>query len=110
MPLKKRRSPQEKKRLSYAKDRRNDYGQNDKAARKAIPARKRIANRIVRRAKSRDLAADPDGTEALRLAQTRKKWIKAPDLRLDQDVAKKLRHRACLECGGHRQLRETGDK
>jgi hypothetical protein len=32
-----RRSPQEKKALSYAKDRRNDYGENDKSSRKNIP-------------------------------------------------------------------------
>lgn len=35
--LMKRRSPQEKKRLSYAKDRRNDYGENDKSSRKNVP-------------------------------------------------------------------------
>lgn len=31
-----RRDPQEKKALSYAKDRRNDYGENDKGSRKGI--------------------------------------------------------------------------
>lgn len=34
------RGPQEKKALSYARDRRNGYGENDKSSRKAIPARK----------------------------------------------------------------------
>jgi hypothetical protein len=40
MRKKRLRSPQEKKALSYELDRRNAYGQNDKAARKAIPLRK----------------------------------------------------------------------
>jgi len=44
-----RRPPSEKKALSYAKDRRNSYGENDKAARKAIPRRKAIENRGARR-------------------------------------------------------------
>ena len=43
------RSPQDKKALSYANDRRNDYGDNAKASRKAIPARKATENRDVRR-------------------------------------------------------------
>jgi hypothetical protein len=42
-------SPQEKKRLSYMRDRRNDYRENDKASRKAIPLRKRLAARAFRR-------------------------------------------------------------
>jgi len=49
MSQKKPRSPQEKKALSYANDRRNTYGENDKASRKAIPARKAGENRKVRR-------------------------------------------------------------
>jgi hypothetical protein len=43
------KSPQQKKSLSYAKDRRNTYGENDKASRKAIPARKAGESRKVRR-------------------------------------------------------------
>ena len=42
------RPPAEKKALSYAKDRRNSYGENDKASRKAIPKRKAIESRRVR--------------------------------------------------------------
>ncbi|MXO95259.1 hypothetical protein GRI34_02350 [Erythrobacter aquimaris] len=49
MPEKRRLSPADKKALSYAKDRRNSYGENDKAARKAIPARKAGENRKNRR-------------------------------------------------------------
>lgn len=46
--MKKFRSPQEKKILSYKKDRRNDYGENSKASRKAIPFRKRWVNQTFR--------------------------------------------------------------
>ena len=42
-------SPQMKKALSYAHDTRNSFGENDKASRKAIPARKAGENRSSRR-------------------------------------------------------------
>lgn len=44
----KRRSPQEKKRLSYAKDCRNTYGENDKSSRKSIRRNKRAPHRANR--------------------------------------------------------------
>lgn len=56
-----RRSPQEKKRLSYKKDRRNRYGENAKASRKAIPRRKAIENRRYRRALVRELGEEEFG-------------------------------------------------
>jgi ribosomal protein L32 len=43
------RDPARKKALSYVRDRRNTYGQNDKAARRAIPARKAGESRKSRR-------------------------------------------------------------
>lgn len=43
------RSPQAKKALSYCKDMRNAFGENDKASRKAIPKRKAEEHRRVRR-------------------------------------------------------------
>ena len=49
MPKKSPKTPQQKKSLSYAKDMRNTYGENDKGSRKAIPARKAGENRKVRR-------------------------------------------------------------
>jgi hypothetical protein len=49
LDMDRKRSPQEKKILSYLKDGRNKYGENDKAARKAIPARKAWVNRTYRR-------------------------------------------------------------
>lgn len=43
------RSPTDKKQLSYARDCRNDYGNNDKAARKAIPRNKQDNAQRMRR-------------------------------------------------------------
>jgi hypothetical protein len=61
-----RRSPAEKKALSYARDRRNAYGQNDKASRKAISLRKRKVNRANRHAARQQLADAGDWTTSER--------------------------------------------
>lgn len=45
-------TPQEKKSLSYAKDRRNTYGENSKASRKAIPLSKALGIRSQRHAEN----------------------------------------------------------
>lgn len=42
------KTPQEKKSLSYQKDRRNTYGENSKASRKDIPLSKALAIRAER--------------------------------------------------------------
>lgn len=52
--------PAEKKRLSYLKDCRPSYGNNVKAARKAVPRRKAIENRNDRHATRHALAVLPD--------------------------------------------------
>ncbi len=51
-----RRRPQEKKTLSYAKDRRNDYGENDRSSRKSIRRNKRVPNRADRHREHQVLA------------------------------------------------------
>lgn len=51
-----RKSPQEKKALSYAKDRRNNYGENDKSSRKSIRTNKRLPNRADRHREHQVLA------------------------------------------------------
>ena len=51
------RTPQNKKQLSYAKDRRNTYGENDKASRKNIPLSKARESRDNRR-KAKQLASN----------------------------------------------------
>jgi hypothetical protein len=64
MSRKKPRSPQDKKGLSYAKDRRNTYGENDKASRKLIPLRKAMENRQDRRKVAQEVAMLPKLEEA----------------------------------------------
>ncbi|WP_303829684.1 hypothetical protein [Asticcacaulis taihuensis] len=56
--------PAEKKRLSYKKDCRPSYGNNDKAARKAVPRRKAIENRTDRHAARNAIAVLSDRSEA----------------------------------------------
>jgi hypothetical protein len=57
VPARKRRSPQEKKRLSYSRDRRNYYGENDKSSRKNIARHKRRRHRAERHSVRQHLAA-----------------------------------------------------
>jgi hypothetical protein len=44
------RTPQEKKKLSLERDRRNVYGENAKSSRKNIPLGKQLGNRVSRHA------------------------------------------------------------
>ncbi|SCY23938.1 hypothetical protein [Microvirga guangxiensis] len=53
--LDRRRSPQENKKLSYERDCSNQYGENDKAARKAVRRFKAASNRAGRRGVNRAL-------------------------------------------------------
>jgi hypothetical protein len=50
------RTPQEKKSLSLAKDRRNVYGEAPHGARKSIPLRKKLRNRANRHNQESKLA------------------------------------------------------
>lgn len=52
-----RRSPQEKKTLSYRKDHRNNYGETDKSSRRNIRRNKRIPNRVDRHREHQAMAA-----------------------------------------------------
>ena len=80
-----RKSPQEKKRLSYSKDRRNVYGANDKASRKAIKKNKAVVNQSYRRTVKQTLKnlinTDKVSESADGIIKTvkRKKWKKVPD-------------------------------
>jgi len=101
-----RRSPQEKKALSYAKDRRNDYGENDKSSRKNIHRNKRIPNRADRHREHQVLtgATGPVAGETAELVEDRllakksmwftKRWRKWRDAPLMDIVTYKLRRRA----------------
>ena len=96
MSAKKPRPPKEKKALSYAKDRRNGYGENDKASRKAIPLRKARESRQDRRKVTQDLAILPRvDEEAADLIESSARqnvnrvggWTKAADDPLGKAVA-----------------------
>jgi hypothetical protein len=99
------KSAREKKALSLKKDRRNTFGENSKASRKAIPRRKQLSHMGERRAVARILshlresAAEGDATEADVLAKTtiverkRKAFKKHPDTALGVVVKKKLAER-----------------
>jgi len=94
MPLKRRRSPQEKKRLSLSRDRRNDYGENDKGSRKAIPLRKKLATRAVRRGDTQDLLQDPERADAALPLRLKVRWRKWPDGSLGDHIKQQMEHRA----------------
>ena len=95
MPIKRRRSPAEKKALSYAKDRRNCYGENDKASRKAIPRSKAKGHRADRRKAAGALkqheVMDEDQAalvenELVNDLGRHKRWTKEPDRSLGEYV------------------------
>lgn len=98
----KEKTPQEKKALSYAKDRRNTYGQNDKASRNSIPKRKAEVNRSYRKRISDTLKAVvgpidlevADKVEAQTRSIKRSEWKKYPDTALGGVVEKNLESRA----------------
>jgi hypothetical protein len=105
VPAKKRRSPQEKKSLSYSRDRRNCYGENDKSSRKNIARKKRRGSRAARRRETQllasglgrvdentqALAGEHAMTPALGKNSCGRKW---PDRQLGLHVARALKRRA----------------
>ncbi|MEV1116054.1 hypothetical protein AB0I91_13365 [Actinosynnema sp. NPDC049800] len=106
-----RKSPQEKKRLSYAKDRRNTYGENDKSSRKNIPRNKQLAHRADRHHADQALrsalgrADEASADHAEQVARDRRpSWFrKHPDAPLGEVVAYRLRER--VEAGTDGQER-----
>lgn len=95
------KTPQQKKSLSYAKDRRNTFGENSKASRKGIPLAKARANRAERHAQDRLLSAAvvSNGDEQLTTVETDVKstkprqWQKSPDTPLGEVLAKRAARR-----------------
>jgi hypothetical protein len=86
-----RKTPQDKKRLSYAKDCRNTYGENDKSARRSIPRAKARQHRANRRVAHQVLTHA--GEDELGLIRPRTRWRKSPDTPLGQVVATRLEAR-----------------
>lgn len=102
MPKKPTKSPQQKKALSLKRDRRSVYGNNDKAARKAIPLRKALENRKVRHKTNRELsAAEQLDPEKLDLVESSARhdvgrvggWRKGADAPLGEVIARDLKAR-----------------
>ena len=91
-----RLTPQEKKRLSYENDRRNTYGENDKASRKAIPLRKKLAIKSIRRADKVALLDAEAASEIVPLSRPKPDWKKGADTPLGEVVSKQLAERDFL--------------
>ena len=91
----KRKTPQQKKAQSLAKDRRSTYGNNAKAARNAVPARKRQRSQAERRLAKQELdGAAHDETRADAMVdkvalKRRKAWQKMADEPLGEVLARK---------------------
>jgi len=91
------KTPQEKKRLNLEKDRRNAYGEDDKASRKSIPLAKARVNRANRHEDQRILDSAvgvpdedlDDAAEQALLGRRRKVWRKWPDRPLGRILAKR---------------------
>ncbi|MEU5876894.1 hypothetical protein [Spirillospora sp. NPDC047279] len=98
-----KRSPQEKKRLSYRKDRRNLYGENDKASRKNLPRSRARRHRAERHRASQtlDMARGTPDAEAADAAEQRLagrrsqhwRWRKVADHPLGEAVEFHLERR-----------------
>ncbi|MEV7178854.1 hypothetical protein [Kitasatospora sp. NPDC093679] len=92
-----RRTPREKKRLSYLKDCRNAYGENDKGSRPSVRRRKRAVNSVNRRLHRTVLATLSGrqvGDRAAEVAERadgrrRKRWRKVPDAPLGELLARR---------------------
>ncbi|WUI00861.1 hypothetical protein OHR68_03315 [Spirillospora sp. NBC_00431] len=112
-----RRSPQEKKRISYAKDSRNAFAENDKSSRNAVRLNKRFPNRANRHRVQQillDATGSPDHETANdvdeRLARKRpKKWRKEPGLPLGDWVESRLQRRVRLDDNGKDETTGEGE-
>lgn len=94
--IKQARSPQEKKVLSYSKDRRNTVAESRSTAHKGISQSKAKAKRALRRAETVLAAASPvegDDVDTFVAKTGRKSFRKIPDSPLVEYVTARLRGR-----------------
>ena len=112
----KEKTPQEKKALSYAKDRRNTFGQNDKASRKIVPLRKAQVNRVYRRKLNEVLdrvvgegLENADTIENTARSIKRQDWKKVSDEPLAEVVERKLDRRKSHAGNGKSARKKTTD-
>lgn len=80
--VKRKRSPQEKKILSYSRDRRNVYGENDKASRTNIPRSKALGTRAYRSEVKQAMREAGDEADIAAVEVSRRRFAKAPDVAL----------------------------
>lgn len=93
-----RKTPQQKKALSYANDRRNDYGENDKGSRKSVRRHKRFPNRAYRRKLNQNLQKVAGEIDAEQVEEIegkikglkRRIWKKCADITLEEFVKNQL--------------------
>jgi hypothetical protein len=113
----KRRTPQEKKALSYAKDRRNCYGESDKGSRISIRLNKIKPQRAFRRNVNQILQSEApvvsgqetDAVESKVKGVRRRDWYKHPDMPLGEYVELKLERRL-RDHGAKVRRRENWEK
>lgn len=88
-------TPQEKKRLSYANDRRNGYGENSKSSRKNLPLRRARKHRQYRHASKQAIvsATDADSMESTVAELRRDDWQKVSDIPLAEHIERKITRR-----------------
>ena len=108
--MKKVLSPQEKKVLSYKKDRRNTYGERGSHSRHAIESHNNRDRRAFRRKINQVLAIaqkadieDTDGLTAQAKNVRRRNWKKCADQSLRKVVEEKLERRE--HCGTNQSLK-----
>jgi hypothetical protein len=107
------RSPQEKKSLSYANDRRNVYGESSKASRKNIPRSKAKEIRRTRRETKQALHSGVGmptedqqvNRELAVLAVKPRQWRKVPDEPLGEYLAAKKKQPNARRVGRPRARR-----
>lgn len=92
------KTPQEKKRLSYAKDCRNTYGESDKGSRTSIKRNKAFSNRRLRRAIAQALISEIESNDSGSVQNaerrlTRYKWKKSSDTPLGELVKENVESR-----------------
>ena len=112
------KSPQEKKRLSLQKDRRNTYGENAKSSRKNIPKSKALSHRKVRHAakdaighlvKSSGAKAEIMESTLTKPRLQKGRWHKSPDTPLGLVVKRKITWRKKpVGARQRRQAKPTG--
>ncbi|MEV4142503.1 hypothetical protein AB0J40_02485 [Amycolatopsis sp. NPDC049691] len=110
-----RKTPPEKKRLSYLKDRRDAYGENDKSSRKNLARSKAFARRSNRARESLALRAATGAPDEIRaeaaelrlLGKRRRVKRKWPDIPLAEYVEWKVERRAERENGRAGRLEEA---